>query len=211
MRGINHLIVHVPKRYEDEYRLESGLVLERSHLFDDADNAIKKGTVVSTIEGSGIPEGATLYFHHAIVDLRVGGNVSETYLVDKEKSLYRIPYQPFDTNGKAYAWTFKGKTESIGKWIMLKQIYKQMETTDSGLIIVDTIEDQTVMSGEPVPKRLPTGQGFASVSFLNDYWKSRGIKQDDVILMGKDAEYPIEINGETYWRVWESFMLAKVN
>ena len=205
VQGIGHFIVHIPNAYQEEYELSNGEKLIRSHLFNDFENATKQGEVIATVKGSGVPVGATLYFHHAIVDTREGGNVSETYLVDKEKCLYRVPYAKRGTENKAYAWEKDGEIQTINDWILLKQVREDFEKTESGLYLVEQIEDTVYASGEVKPKK-----NHGEVVFLNDYFKSQGIEVGDELIHKDDAEYPMEINGEVYWRVWEPFLLAKV-
>jgi len=211
IQGVGHIIVQVENPYKDEYEVKghNGENLVRDHRWDDASNANKFGKVISTAKNSGIPVGATLYFHHNIVEWR-SKNLSEQYLVDKERGLYRVPYKPLGyadpLANMCYAWEMDGEVHTINDWILLKQEMTELETTESGLVIVEKIEDVSYQTGEAAPK-----QGYARVSFLNDYFRGLGLKEGDLVLMRKDAEYPMEINGETYWRVWERFLLAKVD
>jgi len=174
IQGVGHIIVQVDNPYNEKYEVKGhdGNDLVRDHRFNDFDNVNKSGKVVATIEGSGIPVGATLYFHHAIVEWREK-NVSESYCIDKKNGLYRVPYSdinhPDPLHCKAYAWEMDGKIESINAWIFLEQEKEELETTDSGLVIVKKVEDVMYSTGEAAPK-----QGYARVRFLNDYLEGLG-------------------------------------
>ncbi len=211
IKGVGHIIVQVDNPYNEEYEVKGhdGSQLVRDHRFNDFDNVNKHGVVISTIEGSGIPVGATLYFHHAIVEWREK-NVSESYCIDREKGIYRVPYGDLDhpdpLHCKAYAWEKDGEVHSINQWIFLEQEKEELEQTESGLVIVKKIEDVNYTSGEAAPK-----QGYARVRFLNDYFRGMGLEEGDLVIMKKDAEYPVDIQGKTYWRVWEQFLLAKID
>lgn len=211
VKGIGHIIVQVENPYKEEYDVKGidGNNLIRDHRFNDSENANKSGVVVHAPESSGIPKGATLYFHHAIVEWREK-NVSSSYCIDKEKGLYRVPYAPLGhpdpLHCKAYAWEKDGEIHTINDWILLEQEKEKLEETESGLVIVQKVEDVIYSTGEAAPK-----QGYARVCYLNDYFREMGLEVGDLVIMKKDAEYPIEIKGKTYWRVWERFLLAKVD
>jgi hypothetical protein len=210
-KGIGHFIVQVDNPYTEEYDVKghNGEKLVRDHRFNDSDNAKRSGVIIKTAEGSGIPEGATLYFSHSIVEWREK-NISQPYCLDKKNHIYRVPYKPMDypdrLAGKGYAWELDGKVESINHWIMLEQETEDFEQTASGLFLVEKVEDVMYSSGENRPKK-----GYARVRFLNDYFRGMGLKEGDLVYHKKDAEYPIEINGKTYWRVFDDFLLAKVD
>lgn len=211
IKGVGHIIVQVKKPYIEEYDVKGhdGTNLKRDHRFNDFDNANKSGIVIHAPEKSGIPKGATLYFHHAIVEWREK-NVSEPYCIDKKKGLYRVPYAPIGHQDplhcKAYAYEVDGKIHTINDWILLEQEKEKLEETEGGLVIVQKIEDVVYATGEAAPKK-----NYARVRYLNDYFRDMGIEEGDLLLMKENAEYPIDINGKTYWRVWERFLLAKID
>jgi len=211
IKGVGHIIVQVKKPYNEEYDVKGhdGSKLVRDHRFNDFDNVNKSGVVVDAPKESGIPKGATLFFHHAIVEWPEK-NVSEPYCIDKEKGLYRVPYAPLGhpdpLHCKAYAYEVDGEVRTINDWILLEQEKEKLEETENGLVIVQKIDNVNYTTGEAAPK-----QGYARVCFLNDYFKNMGLEEGNLVIMKKDAEYPIDINGKTYWRVWERFLLAKVD
>lgn len=210
-KGIGHFIVQVETPYIEEYDVKghNGSKLVRDHRWNDAENAKRSGVVIQTAEGSGVPNGATLYFNHSIVEWR-DKNVSQSYCLNKKKNIYRVPYKPMSYPdrlfGKAYAWEHEGKIESINHWILLEQEREDFEKTESGLFLVEKIEDVIYSSGENKPKK-----NYARVRYLNDYFRGLGLKEGDLVLCKKDAEYPIEVNGKVYWRVFDDFLLAKVD
>lgn len=212
IRGVGNFIVKVENPYKEEYDVKGidGKNLARDHRWNDFDNANKFGTVISTIEGSGVPVGATLYFHHCIVEWRERNAGGELYCIDKEKSLYRVPYKPLGypdpLHNKAYAWEKDGHIESINDWILLEQEKVELETTKSGLVIVSKIEDVIYSSGEAAPKLQ-----YSRVKYLNDYFRSLGFNEGDLLITRKDVEYPIKIGDKTYWRVWEEHLLSRVD
>lgn len=211
IQGVKNFIVKVDSAYIEEYQTKGhdGSNLVRSHLFNDADNAEKSGIVISSPTDE-VPVGARLFFHHAIVEWRAANAGGERYVIDEEKGLYRVPWRPMGFEdplfNKAYAWEKDGEIHSINDWIFLEQEKEEFEKTESGLVLVKKMEDAIYSSGEEAPK-----QGYARVRFLNNHFRGMGLKEDDLVIMKKDAEYPIEINGKIYWRVWEQFLLARVD
>lgn len=211
IKPIGHIIVQVENPYNEKYEVKGhdGTELVRDHRFNDFDNVNKSGVVVATPDGCDIPIGATLYFHHVICEWREK-NASELYCIDKEEGLYRVPYKPIGYPDplytKAYAWEKDGVIESINDWIFLEQEKEELKTTKSGLVLVEKIDDVVYGTGEAKPKK-----GYSRVKFLNDYFRGMGLKEGDLVITKKDAEYPIEIGDTTYWRVWDKFLLAKID
>lgn len=211
-QGVGNFIVKVDKPYQDEYEAKghSGDNLVRSHLFDDFDNANKSGIVVSAPKGSDVPVGATLYFHHIIIEWREKNAGGETYAIDKKQGLYRVPYRPMGypdpLYNKAYAWEKDGVITTINDWILLEQETAELKTTNSGLVLVEKIDDVVYSTGEAKPKK-----NYARVKYLNNHFENLGLKKGDLVITKKDSEYPMNINGKTYWRVWDRFLLAKVD
>lgn len=210
-KPILHLIVKVDKSHIEEYDVKGvdNTNLVRSHLYNDADNANKEGVVVATPKWSNIKAGDTVYFHHSIVEWRTGGNVSESYCIDKEEGLYRIPYAPVDYGDPLYNKVYAhkdsdGVIQSVNGWVLLKQVREDFKQTSSGLFLVESIEDTVYASGEVKPKK-----NFGEVVYTNEHLESTlGLCQGDVVIHKPDGEYPIVIDGETLWRVWDSFILS---
>lgn len=208
-KAVRDFIVQVENPYDEEYDLGGGIKLERPSHTNEFDNINKFGTVIHTVEGSGVPEGATLYFHHFITEWRES-NISQQYCLDKKKGLYRVPYCPMGSEDMqknlAYAWEKDGEVQSINDWVFVEQVREDFEKTESGLFIVEKVDDTMYASGEMKPKK-----GYGRVAFLNKYFEDMGLKKGGVILHRNGAEYPMKINGTTYWRVWDRFLLAKID
>lgn len=209
-KSINHIIVKVDNPYKEEFDIKGydGQKLVRDHRYHDPYNSNDFGEVIAVPDGCEIPIGATLYFHYSIVEWREK-NVSEGYCLDQKEGIFRVPYYELGHEdplaNMAYLWEKDGYIETINDWIILKQEEKELETTESGLVLVKKIDDVIYSTGEAAPK-----QGFARVKYLNKYFRDAGLNEDDLVIMRKDSEYAIEINGETYWRVWDRFLLAKI-
>lgn len=208
---ILHLVVKVDKSHIEEYDAKGvdGQNLVRSHLYNDADNANKEGVVVAAPSWSSIKEGDTVYFHHSIVEWREGGNVSESYCLDREESLYRVPYAPYDYPEPLYSKVYArkdsdGNIHSVGVWYLVKQVREDFQTTKSGIFLVESIEDTIYASGEVKPKK-----NFGEVVYgNNDLSEQYPVEKGDIIIHKPDAEYPIVVDGETLWRVWDKFVIA---
>lgn len=208
---ILHLVVKVDKSHIEEYDAKGvdGQNIVRSHLYNDADNANKEGVVVAAPSWSSIKEGDTVYFHHSIVEWREGGNVSESYCLDREESLYRVPYAPYDYPEPLYSKVYArkdsdGNIHSVGVWYLVKQFREDFQTTKSGIFLVESIEDTIYASGEVKPKK-----NFGEVVYGNDDLSEQyPVEKGDIIIHKPDAEYPIVVDGETLWRVWDKFVIA---
>lgn len=208
---ILHLVVRVDSSHIEEYDAKGvdGKKIVRSHLYNDADNANKEGVVVAAPSWSNIKKGDTVYFHHSVVEWREGGNVSESYCLDKKEGLYRVPYAPYDYPEPLYSKVYahkdnEGNIHSVGVWYLVKQVREDFKTTESGIFLVESIEDTIYASGEVKPKK-----NFGEVVYLNEdlNWKYP-INKGDVIIHKPDAEYPIVVDGETLWRVWDKFVIG---
>jgi co-chaperonin GroES (HSP10) len=207
-KALKNFIVKVENPYNEEYDL-GGIKLMRPSHTNEFDNINKFGVVMNTVEGSGVPEGAILHFHHFVVEWR-DKNISQKYCIDKKEGIYRVPYCPMGNPdmlvNNAYAWEKDGEVHSINDWILVEQVREDFAKTESGLFIVEKIDDTVYASGENKPKK-----NYARVAFSNPYFESMGLQVGDTIIHKDGAEYPIEIQGTTYWRVWEEFLLAKID
>lgn len=211
IKGVWHFIVKIDNPYNEEYEAKGhdGSNLVRSHLFNDHDNATKSGIVVSSPTDK-VPVGAKLYFDYIIVEWRKKNAGGELFVIDKEEGLYRVPWRPIDypdpLHNKAYAFEVDGKIETINDWIFLEQEKAKLKETESGLVIVEKVEDVIYSSGEAAPK-----QQYSRVRYLNDHFREMGLKEGDLVVTRKDVECAMEVNGKVYWRVWDRHVLAKVD
>jgi co-chaperonin GroES (HSP10) len=88
-----------------------------------------------------IKEGDTLYIDYMIIE-----DQSEQYIWDREKDLYRVPYDPEHgtLNNFAYAWDDGKEVHAINDWCFVEplKIVSKEEVRESGLIIPETLKQE---------------------------------------------------------------------
>ena len=204
-QGVGHFIVQCDGRFNDGYNVKghNGQEIVRDARYNDYDNAWKQGKVIASPKEYPVPEGAILYFDHTITKK---GQFAEDFCINEEKGLFRVPYFKEGLNCLAYAYSVDEEVFAINEWLFVEPVKEELETTPSGLVIVDNIEDKFYLSGEQKPKEM-----FGKVAFFSNYYDNWGFQKGDTLVIKKGHEYEFNILGKTYYRVWPNFILAKAS
>ena len=136
MRGLNDFIVHIPEKYRPTYKTESGLELHADRRW-----SLKKvaNTVIQVLEtplnyNGPIKKGCNLFIDPTVLMSQIypkTGEQENLYVVDREKSLYRIRPE------FVIAYSMGAGTQWIGfeNNILLDRIYEGAASFSSSSII----------------------------------------------------------------------------
>jgi hypothetical protein len=129
MKPLRQFIVHIPQKFKDEIKLTEDTTLKLVTKFNEFENRVNLGKIVSCPSGFANREGDTLYFHHHVVLEQKYDIGDDLYLVD------------YDSNGgygnHAIAIEDEaGDITMLGDWCFVAPPPKaEEETTASGIIL----------------------------------------------------------------------------
>jgi hypothetical protein len=129
MRPLRQFIVHIPQKFKDEIKLTEDTTLKLVTKFNEFENRVNLGSIVSCPSGFPNCEGDTLYFHHHVV-------LEQKY--DIGDDLYLVDYDPNGGYGN-HAIAIESEADGItmlGDWCFVAPPPKAEEkTTASGIIL----------------------------------------------------------------------------
>ena len=177
MKPLNNFIIELPKKFKDTIEV-GGKTLYLASKFDEFANRITSGTIVAVPErvNTGAKVGDTLYFHHHVVMNPV---------FDMQDGNYLVMYDPAGKySNHAIAYKNDSGIHMLGDWVFLREI-KEQEVKSSVLII--TQEE----------KRQPKG----TIAYSHPKLDDENIKVGATVGYGTNADYEIEVEGETLLRM----------
>lgn len=185
MRSIYDFFVRLPKAFNDEIQLgDTKLYLDPK--WEEFKNRKMEGEVVAVPEKykTRVKIGDTLFFHHHVV---ISGNGNGQTVQDD------IYFVRFDANNghASQAYAFKcqdtGNIELISDWIFLEPEEQELEeTTDSGIVV--SIKE-------------PEYNQYGYVLYDSPRVQELGLKKGDKVMIMKNADYEMEIDGQKVYRV----------
>ena len=183
MESLQHFIVHIEKRYEDEIETKGGLKLYIDTKFEPFKNRINEGTVVSMPAKyeTGVEVGDTLYFHHLVV-LADGQPIP---VDDDHYVVYYHPEHAISSQAIAYKSKDTGEVQPLSTWSILEHV-EQEEEVKSELIKVVELKEREVKK--------------AKVAVENQKLRDLGVSKGDIVGVKKNSDYPFKIDGETFYR-----------
>lgn len=129
MKPLRQFIVHIPQKFKDEIKLSEDTTLKLVTKFNEFENRVNLGKIVSCPSGFANREGDTLYFHHHVV-------LEQKY--DIGDDLYLVDYDPNGGYGN-HAIAIESEADGIamlGDWCFVAPPPKaEEETTASGIIL----------------------------------------------------------------------------
>lgn len=185
MRSIYDFFVRLPKAFNDEIQMgDTSLYLDPK--FNEFKNRKMEAEVVAIPEKykTNVKVGDTLYFHHHVV---IAGNGRGQVVKD---DIYYIRFNP--NNGHAcQAYAFKcqdtGEVELISDWIFLvPEEQKNEEVTESGIV---------------VSTKKPKYNQFGYVLYDSPRVQELGLKSGDKVMIMKNTDYEMEVDGQILYRV----------
>lgn len=185
MRSIYDFFVRLPEMFEDEIKVgDTSIYIDPK--WSEFDNRKMEAVVVALPEKYDTPVkiGDTLYFHHHVV---ISNNGKGQIVYD---DVYSVAYDP-EKSLSCQAYAFKcaetGNIELISDWVFLtpeEQSYEQV-TTDG--IIIDL--------------KKPECNEFGYVKYGSKKTEELGLTVGDKVMIMKNADYKMKIDGEELFRV----------
>ena len=178
MRSIYDFFVRLPKAFNDEIQMgDTKLYIDPK--WEEFKNRKMEGEVVAVPEKykTRVKIGDTLFFHHHVV---ISGNGNGQTVQDD------IYFVRFDANN-GHASQDTGNIELISDWIFLEPEEQELEeTTDSGIVV--SIKE-------------PEYNQYGYVLYDSPRVQELGLKKGDKVMIMKNADYEMEIDGQKVYRV----------
>lgn len=175
---VHDFLVKLPKKFKDTFKM-AGKEFYLESKFREFENRYCYGEVVAVPLKHETPVrvGDILYFHHHVVlDARA----------EIDKNLYLVRYSKTGGHGtQAYAYKRDGHLRLFSDWVFVGIEKEEGEKTKSGIILL-----------EPSVKK-----NVATVLYESDELDREGIKKGDKVYFANNADYEMELEGETVYRM----------
>jgi len=185
VRSLYDFFVKMPKAFNDEVKVgDTSIYIDPK--WNEFENRTQSAEVVAVPEKYDTPVkvGDTIYFHHHVV---ISGNGNGQRIKD---DVYFVRFDPNNGHGtQAYAYKCKdtGKVSLISDWIFLRpEEQEQEQLTDTGIII---------------SQEKPEYNQFGYVLYDSPAVNDLGLKMGDKVMIMKNADYEMEIEGQKVYRV----------
>ncbi len=192
MRTFNLFVVELDKTIDDTITTSGGLELYIDNRFNEFENRITEGPVVSVPfkYETGVKPGDTLYFHHLVV-------INEGQPLTGDDNHYLVKYdEDYAINNQAIAFkdSDTGDVHPLAGWSLLEPIEEE-EVQESSIIEVVKLEE-----------KLPTR---GRVAFTSSGIEEIGLSVGDVVGFKENRDYRITIDGKEYYRTRVEDLLYK--
>jgi co-chaperonin GroES (HSP10) len=184
MRSLHDFFVRMPKAFNDELKIgDKSIYLDPK--WNEFENRKMSAKVYSVPEkyNTGVKPGDTLYFHHHVVV----SNEGKGQLVDDD--IYFVRFDPHNSgNTQAYAYKCQdtGEIHLLSEWIFLTpEEQEDEEVTESGII---------------TELKKPEYNMFGYVLYDSPAVQELGLKKGDKVMIMKNADYRMKIDGEEVYR-----------
>ncbi len=183
MRTFNLFIVELEKTIDDTITTSSGLELYVDNRFNEFENRITEGPVVSAPfkYETGVNPGDTLYFHHLVV-------INEGQPLTGDDNHYLVRYdEDHAINNQAIAFKNQrtGDIHPLAGWSLLEAIEEE------------AVQESEIIEVVKLDEKLPTR---GRVAFTSAGIKEAGLKIGDVVGFKENRDYRITIDGKEYYR-----------
>ena len=192
MRTFNLFVVELDKTIDDTITTSGGLELYIDNRFNEFENRITEGPVVSIPfkYETGVKPGDTLYFHHLVV-------INEGQPLTGDDNHYLVKYdEDHAINNQAIAFkdSDTGDVHPLAGWSLLEPVEEE-EVQESSIIEVVKLEE-----------KLPTR---GRVAFTSSGIEEIGLSVGDVVGFKENRDYRIAIDGKEYYRTRVEDLLYK--
>lgn len=175
---VHDFLVKLPKKFKDSFKM-AGKEFYLESKFREFENRYCYGEVVGVPLKHETPVrvGDILYFHHHVVlDARA----------EIGKNLYIVKYSKTGGHGtQAYAYKRNGQLRLFSDWVFVGIEKEEGEKTNSGIILL-----------QPSVKK-----NIATILYESDELDREGIKKGDKVYFANNADYEMELEGETVYRM----------
>jgi len=192
MRTFNLFVVELEKTMNDTITTDSGLELYIDNRFNEFENRITEGPVVSVPfkYETGVKPGDTLYFHHLVV-------INEGQPLTGDDNHYLVRYdEDHAINNQAIAFkdSDTGDVHPLAGWSLLEAIEEE------------TVQESSIIEVVKLEEKLPTR---GRVAFTSSGIKEIGLSVGDVVGFKENRDYRITIDGKEYYRTRIADLLYK--
>jgi len=181
---VHDFLVKLPKKFKDSFKM-AGKEFYLESKFREFENRYCYGEVVGVPLKHETPVrvGDILYFHHHVVlDARA----------EIDKNLYLVRYSKTGGHGtQAYAYKRNGQLRLFSDWVFVGIEKEEGEKTNSGIILL-----------QPSVKK-----NIATILYESDELDREGIKKGDKVYFANNADYEMELEGETVYRMRIDYIL----
>lgn len=185
MRSLYDFFVKMPKAFNDEVKVgDTSIYIDPK--WNEFNNRKQSAEVVAVPEKYDTPVkvGDTIYFHHHVV-ISNNGNGQRV-----DGDIYAVRFDPNNGHGtQAYAYKCQetGDIELLSDWVFLiPEEQEAEETTDSGIIVA---------------LKEPEYNQYGYVLYDSPAVQQLGLKAGDKVMIMKNADYKMEIDGQEVYRV----------
>lgn len=189
MKGLNHFIVSIPKKYKDTYVTESGLELyaDRRWSLEKVGNTVVEVLEIPLNYDGPISTGDLLFLDIDTLARQKyvkGGELESQHLIDREKNLYKIDASLI----LAYKFKDGGEWLGFGENVLCDKVKEKKEPT-SNLIILPTDNKEEVVKNK------------LKVAVLNNDIKEQGVCIGDVVYVKPTVIIDVWLENKLYTRV----------
>ena len=192
MRTFNLFVVELDKTIDDTIKTSGGLELYIDNRFNEFENRITEGPVVSIPfkYETGVKPGDTLYFHHLVV-------INEGQPLTGDDNHYLVRYdEDHAINNQAIAFkdSDTGDVPPLAGWSLLEAIEEE------------TVQESSIIEVVKLEEKLPTR---GRVAFTSSGIEKIGLSVGDVVGFKENRDYRITIDGKEYYRTRVEDLLYK--
>lgn len=218
MKSLRHFLVRVPNVTKNTIEI-NGEMMYLDTKFDEFNHRTMDGEVVATPAKyeTEVEVGDTMYFHHHVV---LGGNhlqmsdkttqLEETkkrgQFIDPDDDIYVVYYDgnrdPISTQAYAFKSKRTGEIRLLSDWIFL--VPEDQEQTE---------EEEFKIGNQIIyllPKKEEPGEKFGYVKWSSPKLEELGLEPGDKVLIRKNADYEMEVDGERLYRTFLKSIHGKV-
>ncbi len=183
MKAIYAFFVRLPKAFNDEVEV-GDTTIYIDPKWNEFENRKMEAEIVAVPEkyDTGAKVGDTLYFHHHVL---IAGNGTRQRLQD---DIYYVKYDPNNSHAtQAYAYKNKdGDVQLLSEWVFLiPEDQPDEEVTESGII---------------TELKKPEYNQFGYVLYDSDIVRDLGLKAGDKVMIMKNADYRMKVDGQEVFR-----------
>lgn len=218
MKSLRHFLVRVPNVTKNTIEV-NGEQLYLDTKFSEFEHRTMEGEVVATPAKyqTEVKVGDTMYFHHHVV---LGGNhlmlseettqLEETkkrgQWLDPDDDIYVVYYDGCKDPISVQAYAFKsketGEVRLLSDWVFIVPENKEEE------------EETEIMVGNQViyltPKKEEPAEKYGRIKWTSPQLEELGLEPGDKVLIRKNADYEMEVDGEKLWRTFIKSIHGKI-
>ena len=211
MRPLKYFLVRVPNVTQDTVTL-NGEEIYIDTKWDEFKHRTMEGEVVGVPEkyDTGVEIGDTMYFHHHVI---LGGNhlvlqdgadqleesAKRGQWLDPNNDVYIVYYDgghdPLSCQAYAHKSKTTGEVKLLGEWIFLTPAEEEQELKSDTLHLLEEKHEYNQ---------------YGYIKYGSDRLEETGLVPGDKVIIRKNSDYRMEVDGETMFRVYLKHIHGKV-